>query len=154
MFTWNTGPGLCLTINWCKKASRGAALNATEKRTQVTYWHLLNERGPVFTEIPPLKYLSWKHRQWQHVLKRDHSKPGFYCPFCVTVITITLCIDCGLEKLITHKNKPRNERWCSSESHIKFWGQCVQKHWSWNKKENKQLAQWYKQYYFQITGKQ
>lgn len=82
IFTWNTGPRLCLSINWCEKTSRGAALHSTQKRTQVTYWHLLNEWGPIFTEIPPLKYLWWEHIQYndntfykKHIIQRQILVP-------------------------------------------------------------------------------
>lgn len=59
IFTWNTGPRLGFSVHWCEKASGGGALHSTQKRAQVTYWHLLDERGPIFAEIPPLKYLRW-----------------------------------------------------------------------------------------------
>lgn len=87
--TWNTGPRLCLSINWCEKTSRGAALHSTQKRTQVTYWHLLNEWGPIFTEIPPLKYLWWEHIQYddntfykKHIIQRQI----FSYPFVASAI--------------------------------------------------------------------
>lgn len=88
MFTWDTGPGLCLTINWCKKASRGASLNTTEQRTQVADWHLFYERGSVFTEIPPLKYLHGSTDNG-NVLKRDNTKPVLHCKLNVTVTAVT-----------------------------------------------------------------
>lgn len=58
IITWHTGPGLCLSIHWCEETGRGAALHSTQQRTQVAHWHLFNERGPIFTKIPPLKYLQ------------------------------------------------------------------------------------------------
>lgn len=69
IFTWNTGPRFCLSINWCKQTGGGAVLHSTEKRTQVAHRHLLNERGPIFTKIPPLKYLWWEHTR-KHMIRQ------------------------------------------------------------------------------------
>lgn len=40
-----------------------------------------------------------------------------------------------ITKVVTHKDESRDERGGSSESHIKFGGQCIQKHWGWRRKK-------------------
>lgn len=71
IFTWDTGSRFCLSIDWWEEASCGAALHSTQERTQVAHWNLFNERSPIFTKIPPLKYLwqkgSFKFTRRQNV---------------------------------------------------------------------------------------
>lgn len=102
IFTWYTGSRLCLSINWCKQTSRGAALNSTQKRTQVAHGHLLNERSPIFTKIPPLKYLWWKQKVATRFTKKliillyprvdqDQWLLNLFCHATVLIKTQKLC---------------------------------------------------------------
>lgn len=100
---------------------------------------LLNERGPILAKIPPFKYLQQEGKK--EIVLGQIGKI-FRLHHCSTVVRIALNyagLSCKIVKVeiekkasktfaITYEDESGDEGGGSSESHIKFGGQRVQKH--------------------------
>ena len=53
----------------------GAAVHSTQQGAQVAHRHLLDEGGPIFPEIPPLKYLRERKRERERIFNVIHLWP-------------------------------------------------------------------------------
>lgn len=78
-YTLSIGIGLPITG---VGVAGGAAVHTAQQGAQVAHRHLLYEGGPIFPEIPPLKYLREKQRQKEifffkliwHLFREGHRK--------------------------------------------------------------------------------